>query len=224
MGARDRMRRVIAVGFAPACREPRRRIVLQRIAFEEYFLAGSYEIAQDTIDESRIRRVFRLKPGRADGKIDGSMIGNVEKENLGRRRDQGPFEVNGLARQAFFYKRCQGGADCAKPAQCDGDDRACQGDVARFQAAQPRENRGARKTFIERVISRDDIVQDRSSGETRGKTGAILTLFILRGNHLAWPAVRNPAAAPSVCRRVRRISQTRDSAVEALGTRIMASY
>ena len=153
------------------------------------------------------------------------MIGHVEKENLGRRRDQGPFEMGGLARQAFFQKLRQGGADGAKPAQRDGDDRACQGDVARFQTAKPREDRRARKTFVERMISRDDIVQDRRGGETRGKTGAILsrTLVVLRGNDLARAAVRNLAATPPVCRRTRSISQTRDSAAKASGTRIMAS-
>jgi hypothetical protein len=44
------------------------------------------------------------------------VIGNVEKENLRRRRDQSPFKVGGLTRQTFFQKPGQGGTDSAQPA------------------------------------------------------------------------------------------------------------
>lgn len=111
--------------------------------------------------------------------------------------------MGGLPRQALFQKSGQGGADGTEPAQRDGHNGARQGDVAWFQTAKPRKYRRARKAFVERMISSDNIVQDRCGGDTRGKTWAILSLapMVLRGNDIAWPAVRNLAATPPVCRR-----------------------
>ena len=226
MGACDRVRFRLAIGFAPARCKPRGRVVIQRVAFQKYFFAGTDKIAQDAIDERSVGRVFRLEAGRADSEIDGGVIGHLEKENLSRRRNQGPFEVGGLPRQAFFQKSGQGGANGTEPAQRDGHNGARQGDVAWFQTAKPRKYRRARKAFVERMISSDNIVQDRCGGETRGKTWAILSLapMVLRGNDIAWPAVRNLAATPPVCRRTRRFGQTRDSAAKASETRIISSY
>ena len=116
MGACDGVRPGLAIGFTPALREPCGRVVIQGIAFPQYLFARADKIAQDSIDERSVGRVFRLETGHADSKIDGGVIGNVEKENLRRRRDQRPFKVGGLTRQTFFQKPGQGGTDGAQPA------------------------------------------------------------------------------------------------------------
>ena len=116
MGAGDGVRPDRAIGFTPALREPCGRVVIQGIAFQQDFFARADKIAQNSVDERSIRRVFRLKTGQSDSKIDGGVIGNVEKENLRRRRDQRPFKVGGLTRQTFFQKAGQGGPDGAQPA------------------------------------------------------------------------------------------------------------
>src|ERR1700730_5852847 len=219
MGACDGVRPGLAIGVTQALREPCGCVVIQRIAFQQYFFARAGEIAQDSVDERSVGRVFRLKTGHADTKIDGGVIGNVEKKNLGRRRDQRPFKAGGLTRQTFFQKPVQGGTDGAQPAKRDGDNRAGQGDVARFQTAKPREDRRARKAFVERMTSGDNIVQDRRRGETRGQTGALLALppSTLTRSQLVCAAVRNLSATPPVRRRTRRCGQTRDSATKASG-------
>ena len=76
----------------------RGRVVIQGIAFPQYFFARLDKIAQDSVDERSVGRVFRLKAGHAYSKIDGGVIGNFEKKNLCRRRDQRPFRVGGLTR------------------------------------------------------------------------------------------------------------------------------
>ncbi len=224
MGACDGARPGLAIGFTPTLREPYGRVVLQRIAFQQNFSARADKIAQDAVDERSVGRVFRLKTGHVDSKIDGGVIGNVEKENLRRRRDQRPFKVGGLTRQTFFQKPGQGGTDGAQPAERDGDNRARQGDVARLQTAKPREDRRARKTLVERMTSGDNIAQDRRRGETRGKTGALLAFPppTLARSQLVWAAVRNLAATPPVGRRTRRCGQTRSPSPADLQTPVMA--
>jgi hypothetical protein len=196
--------------------------MIQGIAFPQYFFARMDKIVQDSIDERSVGRVFCLKTGHADSKIDGGVIGNVEKKNLCRRRDQRPFEVGGLARQTCLQKGGQGGTDGAKPAKRDGDNRARQGDVARFQTAKPREDRRPRKTLVERVGSGDDIVQDRRRRKTRSKAGALLALptSTFTRSQVVWAALRNHAATPPVGP---QYSQTRDSATKASGALITVS-
>ncbi len=116
MSACDGVRPGLAIGFAPALRKPCGRVVIQGIACQQYFFARADKIAQDAVDERSVGRVFRLQTGHVDSNIDGGVIGNIEKQNLRRRRDQGPFKVGGLTRQTFFQKPGQGGTDGAQPA------------------------------------------------------------------------------------------------------------
>ena len=111
-----------------------------------------------------------FRPCGAHGKIDRGMIGRVEKQNLGRRDDERPFQRAGLFRQSFLKKRSERFADGAEPAQGNGRDRAGQRPVARIERAQPRMGVLAGKTLLERPAHRERIGEDLSRGDARGKT------------------------------------------------------
>ena len=84
--AGDGARRRFAVGRDPARREPRGRIVPERIGARQNCFAVTGDRTQHRIGERRERRARSVGPNSLDREIDRGVIGDVEKQDL-RRAD-----------------------------------------------------------------------------------------------------------------------------------------
>ena len=148
VGERDLRCHLVAIGLAPARREPVRGVGegVGR-GLEVGTPAGN--VAQHGIDQPREGRGAGLVAHGAHAKVDGGMIGHVHIQDLRRADQQCPFNALALFRHALFKRRRQRETECAKVAQSRQHDGAHQRPVTRIEARHRLRASARREALVE---------------------------------------------------------------------------
>lgn len=155
MRHRDRARARLAVGRDPAFPQPIGRVELSRILPCKDGGPFPRDAPKDSVDQGPEVHGFRVSLRQTVGGVDGGVRRDIEKQQLGRAREQ---DLEGRA--CLVRERSLGNEDrdqrleLAETAQGGADDRAREASVAR------RERDGAER-FSRRVIDRSPLFSSR---------------------------------------------------------------
>ena len=116
-------------------------------------------------------------------KVDGGVVGHVEKENLGRADQQRGLDPRRLRRRAAIEQEAQQTAQAAEPAQHGGDQRAREGAVALVERG---ELSGSVEQFVERPAAAQHAIDDIGGDAAGGEAG-----HVLRANRMGLRLVRS---------------------------------
>ena len=122
----DRARDGLAIVYAPALGEPRRRVVVEGIGTGQDLIAIADDCPQDRISESGEGSARRFGARRLHRKVDRRMVGRFEKQDLSRGDDERPFQRAAALGHACFQPPRQRLADRAESAERHRCDRARQ--------------------------------------------------------------------------------------------------
>ena len=177
VGASDRKRGLGAISRAPARRQPRGGVVLERVRGGKDQRAIARDRSQNSVDEPRERRAGRLGPRGSDGQIDGRMIGGVKEKKLGGPDDKCPFQRSASPRQALFEPVCERLADRSEPTKRNGCDRAREHPVTRVETRIAQRQIGGEALFerpsrCHRLCDRSRCGHPRRQPRRRGLGGA----------------------------------------------------